>query len=234
MRHSSLLAHIAALAALVVAPIALVAQGRSVVGTYNTTLTGPQGAVKAVIVITGGQGAYSGTLAAEGFPEMTVTKVTPSDTSVLLVMGTPDVGVTVLMKFLEAARVQGILTYQGVQMGIDGTFAATRLGAAGGASLNPVGEYTLVTSEPLMGEAHFNVRCTVTAGTGGVLGGGCGNADYPETPITVSTEGNIVTISGETPAGSVKLVMTVTNGVAEGTISIGNETAKIKGLFAAK
>jgi hypothetical protein len=114
----------AAIAALVLAPMTLFAQARNVVGTYNTTVNSPQGALKAVITITGAEGAYAGTLAAEGFPVMTLSKVTPMESGVSLVVDSPDGDVTVSMKFIDATKVQGTLSYMGLEMGIDGTFVA--------------------------------------------------------------------------------------------------------------
>ncbi len=227
------LARLATLVALVIAPLGLSAQGRNLAGTYNTTVNSPQGALKAVITITGTQGSYAGTLAAEGFPVMPVTKVTPSDTTVVLDVETPDGGVQVSMKFLDATKVQGTLVYQGMQMGLDGTYSAGGAVAAGG--MKPTGVYTLVTTQPLMGSPAFNVSCNVQAAANGSYTGTCGNADVGDVPIsTVTTEGNVVTIAGDTPAGPFKGVITVTGTTAEGTITVGNETAKMKGTFAPK
>jgi hypothetical protein len=54
-------------------------------------------------------------------------------------------------------------------------------------------------------------------------------------PISsVTTDGNVVTISGETPAGPFKGVVTITGTTAEGTITVGTETAKMKGTFTPK
>jgi len=137
MRLSRSFARIAAIAALVLAPMTLFAQARNVVGTYNTTVNSPQGALKAVITITGAEGTYAGTLAAEGFPVMTLSKVTPIDSGVSLIVDSPDGNVTVSMKFVDATRVQGTLSYMGLEMPIDGTFVA----AAGiGAGMKPARE----------------------------------------------------------------------------------------------
>lgn len=226
------LVRLAALVALIAAPLGLSAQGRAVAGTYSTTVNSPQGALKAVITITGDKGAYAGTLAADGFPVMPLTKVTPSDTGVALDVDTPDGGVQVVMKFIDATKVQGTLVYQGMQMGIDGTFAPAGAAAAG---MKPTGVYSLVTTQPLMGSPAFDVSCTVTAAASGAYAGTCGNSENGEVPIsTVTTAGNVVTIAGDTPAGPFKLVMTVTGTAAEGTISVGGETAKMKGTFTAK
>jgi hypothetical protein len=233
MPASRTFARLATLVALVVTPFGLSAQGRNLAGTYNTTVNSPQGALKAVITITGTKGSYGGTLAAEGFPAMPVTKVTPSDTSVLLDVDTPDGGVQVSMKFLDATKVQGTLIYQGMQMGLDGTYSAGGAAAAGG--MKPTGVYTLVTTQPLMGSPAFDVLCTVQAMPNGSYGGTCGNPEAGEVPIsTVTVEGNVVTISGDTPAGPFKGVVTITGTTAEGTITVGNETAKMKGTFAPK
>ncbi len=136
MRLSRSFARVAAIAALVLAPMTLFAQARNVVGTYNTTVNSPQGALKAVITITGAAGTYAGTLAAEGFPVMALSKVTPIESGVSLVVDSPD-GITVSMKFVDATKVQGTLSYMGLEMGIDGTFVA----AAGiGAGMKPARE----------------------------------------------------------------------------------------------
>jgi hypothetical protein len=232
MLASRTIARLAALVAFVVAPLGLSAQGRNLAGTYTTTVNSPQGALKAVITITGTPGSYAGTLAAEGFPVMPVTKVTPSDAAVVLDVETPDGGVQVSMKFLDATKVQGTLVYQGMQMGLDGTYSA---GGAATTGIKPTGVYTLVTTQPLMGSPAFDVSCTVQAAANGSYTGTCGNAAAGEVPISsVTTDGNVVTISGETPAGPFKGVVTITGTTAEGTITVGTETAKMKGTFTPK
>lgn len=223
------LRRLATLAVLVAAPISLHAQGRSVAGTYTTTINSPQGPIKAVITVTGDKGTLGGTLAADGFPSMPITKVTPSDAGVAIQVDTPDGGVSVDMKFVDASKVQGTLNYQGMPLPIEGTFAP-----AGGLA-SAVGTYNMLTSQPLMGAAQFDVQCAVTKNAAGVYGGTCGNSENGEVPIgTVSIAGNVVTIAGDTPAGPYKLVMTITGTAAEGTISVGSETAKMKGTFTAK
>ncbi len=89
--------------------------------------------------------------------------------------------------------------------------------------INPVGVFTMKTTQPLMGSPV------------GAFGGACGNADSGEVPIsTVTAAGKLVTITGDTPVGPFTVTVTVTDGVAEGSISLGNETAKLKGTFAPK
>ncbi|MES3034278.1 MAG: hypothetical protein V4813_09800 [Gemmatimonadota bacterium] len=101
--------------------------------------------------------------------------------------------------------------------------------------INPVGVFTMKTTQPLMGSPVFDVNCTVTKGATGAFGGACGNADSGEVPIsTVTAAGKLVTITGDTPVGPFTVTVTVTDGVAEGSISLGNETAKLKGTFAPK
>jgi hypothetical protein len=225
---------VVAAAALVVLPRTGLAQGRTVVGTYNTTISSPQGAVKAVIVLTQTNGTIGGTLAADGFPTMPVSKATPSDSGVTIQADTPDGGVAVAMKFGAGDKVTGTVVYQGMEMGLDGTFAP-----AGGSSTrtapSPTGTYSLVTSEPLMGAANFDAQCTITKSATGTLAGTCGNSENGEVPVSsVSVDGNVVTISGETPVGAFKIVLTVVGTDATGTIAIGAETAKAKGTFTAK
>ena len=226
------LARLAALLALAFAPLTVSAQGRSVTGTYTTTVNSPQGALKAVITITGDKSAYTGTLTADGFPVMPVSKVTPSDTGVAIAVDTPDGGVTVSMKFVTPTTVQGTLVYQGMPMGIDGTFAPA---GAGGAGITPTGSYSLVTTQPLMGAPAFDIACTVQLAAGGSYSGTCGNPEAGDVPIgSVTTAGNVVTIAGDTPNGPYKLVLTITGAAADGMVTIGNETAKLKGTFTAR
>lgn len=225
-------ARLAAVVTLAVTPLALSAQGRAVSGVYTTTLNSPQGALKAVITITGDKGSYAGTLAADGFPVMPVTKVTPSDSGVALDVETPDGGVQMTIKFLDATKVQGTLVYQGMQMGLEGTFAAA---GAGSATFTPTGAYNLVTTQPLMGATAFDVSCAVQAAPNGSYTGVCGNSSLGEAPIgTVTAAGNVVTITGDTPAGAYKVVVTIVGAAADGTVTIGTETAKAKGTFTPK
>ncbi len=101
--------------------------------------------------------------------------------------------------------------------------------------INPVGVFTMKTTQPLMGAPEFEVNCTVTKSATGAFGGTCGNAESGDVPIsTVSTAGNAITIAGDTPVGPFTVQVTVTNGAAEGTINLGSETAKLKGTFAPK
>ena len=101
--------------------------------------------------------------------------------------------------------------------------------------ISPVGVFTMKTTQPLMGSAEFDVNCNVVKGATGTYSGTCGNADSGDVPITtVASAGNVVTISGDTPVGPFKVVVTVTSGVAEGSITLGDETAKLKGTFAPK
>ena len=101
--------------------------------------------------------------------------------------------------------------------------------------ISPVGVFTMKTTQPLMGAAEFDVNCTVVKGATGAFSGTCGNPESGDVPIgAVSTAGNVVTISGDSPVGPFKVLVTVTSGVAEGTISLGEETAKLKGTFTPK
>jgi len=109
--------------------MALLAQGRSVNGTYNASLNTPNGALTTVIVITGEKSALTGTLDVEGFPSMPLTKVTPSDSGVALIVDTPDGVVTVAVKFLDASKVKGTVLYQGMEMALEGTFTPVAPGA---------------------------------------------------------------------------------------------------------
>ena len=189
--------------------------------------------MKAVITVKKSGTALGGTLAAEGFPVMPLSAVTPSDTGVLMVADTPDGGVSVKIKFVDAERISGSLNYQGMEMPISGTFAVE--GGAAGAITNAAGTYVFVTSEPLMGIAKFDARCVVTRSDAGVYGGTCGNPENGEVPIgAVAVAGNVVTISGDTPGGPFKVVMTVAGTAFDGMISLGNETAKFsKGTYTA-
>ena len=119
------LAVVAAVAVLAAAgsPRAAEAQGRSVVGTYTGNINSPNGVVKAVIVLKRENGTYSGSLAAEGFPLLPVTSVTSTDTTVTVMADTPDGGVVIVIKFAPDNKVTGKVSYQGIEMDMDGTFA---------------------------------------------------------------------------------------------------------------
>lgn len=220
-------------AALLVVPGTAEAQSRQVLGTYTTNVNGPQGALKAVIVLKREGGAYAGTLSAEGFPTMPISSATPTDSSVMIMVDTPDGGVTVAIKFGAGDKVTGSVVYQGAEMPLDGTFAAA--GAAPAGAVSGVGAYVMKTSEPLMGEPGFDVSCTIEKSPAGALAGTCGNPTHGSVPVsTVSVAGNVVTMSGDTPAGPLKITVTVTGAEAAGTVVLGSESAKLKGTYTPK
>jgi hypothetical protein len=224
-----------AFAALAASPTAGQAQGRQVVGTYTTVVNSPQGGVKAVIVLKKENGTLGGTLAADGFPTLPLSLVTPSDTGVTIQAETPDGGVAVAMKFGAANKVTGTVVYQGAEMGFEGTFEPEgSAGAAAGTPMNPTGEYNLKASEPLMGQADFPVQCTISRSATGTLGGTCGNEQGAAPVGSVTVAGNEVTMIGESPIGPFKVVVTVSGAMANGTITIGTESSKAKGSFTAK
>ncbi len=224
-----------ALAALATSPSVSQAQGRPVVGTYNTTVNSPQGAVKVAIVLKKENGALGGTLSADGFPTLPLTVVTPSDTGITMQADTPDGGVSVAMKFGAANKVTGTVVYQGAEMGFEGTFEPQGTAAmSAGAPINPSGEYMLKASEPLMGQADFPVQCTITRSATGAFAGTCGNEQGTAPVGSVTVAGNEVTMIGESPIGPFKVVVTVSGAMANGTITIGTESSKAKGSFTAK
>lgn len=112
-----------AFAAATVTPRSAQAQGRVVTGTYTVSIESPQGPVKAVLVLKKVDGAYSGTLAAEGFPELPVANAVTTDTTVVVTADTPDGGVIVTVKFGATDKVTGSVVYQGMDMPMSGTFA---------------------------------------------------------------------------------------------------------------
>ncbi|MBC7842904.1 MAG: hypothetical protein H7099_11350 [Gemmatimonadaceae bacterium] len=226
-------------AALLLLPGIASAQARSVVGTYNTTITSPQGAVKAVIVLKGGPGAFTGTLAAEGFPEIPVSNVVPSDTGVTLMGDSPDGGVNVSMKFAGGDKVSGKVVYQGMEMVLDGTFspsgsAPAAASASGTAVASAAGTYELKSTESLMGMSEFPVTCVVTMAANGAYAGTCGNDQGGAAIAALTVAGNVVTMTGDSPAGPFKAVFTIDGRAAAGTLTLGAETAKMKGTFAPK
>ncbi len=134
MRSALRFARLAALtlAAMVLAPVAAHAQGRVVTGTYTVSIESPQGPVKAVLVLKQVNGAFSGSLAADGFPELPIATAVPTDTSVVVTADTPDGGVTVTVKFTATDKVTGSVLYQGMEMPMSGTFAPGDAKPAGG------------------------------------------------------------------------------------------------------
>ena len=240
MRHQGMLLATLAVALFSVAPSSVAAQGRTVTGTYTTSLTTPQGQLKALIVIKRDNGALSGTLDVEGFPTARIASVTPTDNTVRMIAETPEGPVDVTLKFTDADKVAGTVLYQGAEYPIEGTFVASASGAAG--SLPPgralstaAGTYSLKTTQPLMGSDAFEVTCTVTRATSGSYGGACGNPEHGEVAVeAVTVAGNTVTITGPTPAGAYTLSLTIAGAAADGTIAVGAEMVKIKGTFAAK
>lgn len=135
MRSALRFATLAALtlAAMVIAPVAAHAQGRVVTGTYTVSIESPQGPVKAVLVLKKVNGAFAGSLAADGFPELPIASAVPTDTSVVVTADTPDGGVTVTVKFSATDKVSGSVLYQGMDMPMSGTFAPGDPKPAGGA-----------------------------------------------------------------------------------------------------
>jgi hypothetical protein len=224
-----------ALAALATSPSVSQAQGRPVVGTYTTMVNSPQGGVKAVIVIKKENGTLGGSLAADGFPTLPLSLVTPSDTGMTIQADTPDGGVSVAMKFGAANKVTGTVVYQGAEMGFEGTFEPEgSVRTTAGAPINPSGEYNLKASEPLMGQPDFPVQCTITRSTTGAFAGTCGNEQGVAPVGSVTVAGNEVTMIGESPIGPFRVVVTVSGAMASGTITIGTESSKAKGSFTAK
>ncbi len=236
MRITLRFAGIAA-AALLLLPASLLAQGRTVSGTYTTMITSPQGGVKAVIVLKKSGAAYTGTLAADGFPEIPVSNVVPSDTGVTLQGDSPDGAVLVSMKFAGSDKITGKVTYQGTEMALDGTFAAAggAMPPAAAAGMSPVGSYEMKTTGPMMGASIFDVTCAVTKTAAGGFDATCGNperGDVPASSVTVS--GNVVTIGGDTPVGPFRIVMTVAGKAITGSMSVGDEKSDLKGQFTAR
>jgi hypothetical protein len=218
----------ALLTTLLLLPVLASAQGRSVTGTYNTTINSPQGSVKAVIVLKRDAGAFSGTLAADGFPTIPVTNVVPSDSGVSLQGDSPDGAVLVKMKFGAADKVTGTVVYQGAEMTLDGTFAS------GAAVISAAGTYELKSTEPLLGMAEFPVTCAITSAADGSYSGTCGN-DQGGAPVgKIVVDGSVVTMTGDSPAGPFKAVITIDGKSAMGTLQLGTETAKMKGTFTPK
>lgn len=134
MRQTGLLAGAVALALCAAAPSSVSAQGRTVTGTYTTTVTTPQGALKALIVLKNDNGAIKGTLDVDGFPTAPIGSVVPSDSSVKMTAETPEGPVVVTLRFTGADKVAGTVTYQGADYPIEGTFAPSASGSAGGAA----------------------------------------------------------------------------------------------------
>lgn len=119
-------------AAAVLAPVAVQAQARQVAGTYTTVINSPQGPIKAILVLKrDAAGTYAGTLSPEGFPVLTLTGVVASDTG-LVAQADMDGSLTVTIKFAAADKVTGSVLYQGMDMGLEGTFAPAAPGAAPG------------------------------------------------------------------------------------------------------
>ena len=219
--------------ALAAMPAIAAAQGRDVSGTYTTNINSPQGAVKAVIVLKKDAGAYTGTLAADGFPTIPVSNVVPTDSSLSLQGDSPDGAVLVKLKFGSGDKITGTLVYQGNEMVLDGTYAAGVSASAAGA-MAAAGTYELKSTEPLMGSAEFPVTCSLQKAANGSYSGTCGN-DQGGAPIGAAVvEGNVVTLTGDSPAGPFKAVLTVTGRAVAGTLQLGAETAKLKGTFTPK
>ena len=224
--------HSVLIASVMLSTLAAAQSGRTVTGTYNTTIAGPQGPVKAVIVLKREAGAFAGTLAAEGFPAIPVINVVPSDSGVSLQGDSPDGPVAVKLKFAAADKVTGTLVYQGQEMTLEGSYVAE--GASSASALQAAGTYELKSTEPLMGMPEFSVTCSLTRAADRSYNGMCGN-DQGSAPInTVAVDGNVVTMSGDSPAGPFKAIFAITGLAAAGTLQLGAETAKMKGTFAPK
>lgn len=230
---AQLVAVVATAAGLALSPRGLAAQARPITGTYTTNINSPQGAIKAIIVLTKENGAYGGTLAADGFPVIPITSVTPSDSVVKLMADTPDGGVAVSIRYGTGEKVTGTVLYQGTEMAMDGTFAPSG-DAVGAAAVSGVGEYTFKSIEPLLGMAEFAFTCSISKGTGGALGGTCGSDQGSASVGSVVVAGNVVTMTGDTPGGPMKLQVTIAGAETAGTIAIGAELAKIKGQYTPK
>ena len=221
------------LAASLLLPALVVAQSsRTVSGTYTTTIAGPEGPVKAVIVLKRDGGAFAGTLAAAGFPEIPVSNVVPSDTGVSLQGDAPDGPVAVKLKFIAADKVTGTVVYQGQVMTLEGSFASE--GASSASAIDAAGTFEMKSTEAMMGMPEFSVTCSLSRAADRSYNGTCGN-DQGSAPIsTVAVDGNVVTMSGDSPAGPFKAIFTITGRAAAGTLQLGPETAKMKGTFAPK
>lgn len=236
IRVSGVRALLALAAVALAAPVAVSAQAKDVAGVYNTTLNGPQGPMKVVITVKREAGALGGSLAAEGFPVMPLASVVPTDTALTVRADTPDGPVPVTLRVGAGNAVTGTLVYQGMPMPLEGTFEpAGGAPAAAAAGINAAGVYTIRTEQPLMGDAEFNATCTVTRGANNAFGGVCVSPEHGEAAInSVSVAGNVVTMAGDTPAGPFKITVTVVSGTANGTITIGDEVARMKGTYTAK
>ena len=219
--------------ALMLLPTFVIAQsGRSVTGTYTTTINSPQGVVKAVIVVKREAGAFGGTLAAEGFSVIPVTNVVPSDSGVSLQGDAPDGAVVVKMKFAAGDKVAGTVLYQGQEMAIEGTFASEGAGMA--AVLDASGTYELKSTEPMMGMPEFPVTCSLSRAADRSYSGTCSNEQGSAPINSVTVDGNVVTMTGDSPVGAFKAVVTLAGRAVSGTLQLGAELARIKGTFAPK
>jgi len=120
-------------AAAVLAPVPVQAQARQVAGTYTTVINSPQGPIKAIILLRrDAAGAYAGSMAPEGFPVLTLTGVVASETG-LVAQADMDGSLTVTIKFAAADKVTGSVLYQGMDMGLEGSFApAASIAVPGG------------------------------------------------------------------------------------------------------
>jgi hypothetical protein len=217
-------------AAYVLSPLAMQAQARDLSGIYNAAVNSPQGAVKVVITLKKEGGAMTGSLAAEGFPTLPVSSATPTADGVKVVADSPDGGVTVDIKFGAGDKMTGMLTYQGMEMPIEGTFAA----GGGAMAFSPGGEYVLKTIEPMLGESALEIVCTISKGADGKYAGTCTAAAGSAPVSQVTVAGNVVTMGGESPAGPYSAAATVVGTEVTGTLTLGGETAKFKGTFTAK
>jgi hypothetical protein len=217
-------------------PAILTAQSmRQVVGIYTSTVESPGGSLRAVLTLTKDNGTYGGTMAAEGLSEIPIASATPSDTGVVIIANSPDGPVTVSIKFGDGDKISGKVLYSGMEMPLVGTFAAAGAAASpAGSGMAAHGTYTLATTEPIMGMPSMPVSCVITRAAAGEYSGSCGN-DQGTAPVSkVEVAGNVVTMLGDSPVGPFKMVLTVTGGAAEGAMTLGNETAKVKGTFAPK
>lgn len=226
--------------ALAAVPALLVAQApaRQVAGTYAFEVLSPNGAVKVQMVLKQEGAAHAGTLNADGFPALQLSRVTPTDSGVIVEADTPDGSdVSVIAKIAADNRLMGKVNYAGMEMPFTGTFTPAGGAAAATtapATVDPVGAYAGATTEPFMGQGSFPFECVIERGANGTLKGGCGQpGNGPgEAPFEkVEVSGATVKANGQTPAGPYALELTIAGTEATGAIVLGGERAKLKATF---
>jgi hypothetical protein len=126
---------LAAIAACVVLPLAATAQApRNPAGSYAFEVLSPNGAVKVQMTVEPRGGALGGSLNADGFPALQLTRVTPTDSGAVFEASTPDGdGVVVVGTLTADNRFLGRLTYGGLELPFAGSFTPAA-GAAGAAA----------------------------------------------------------------------------------------------------